>query len=471
VTHWLLDLLTSDAGGFQLRPYQTKLVEECHQSRTAGFRAPLIVLGTGAGKTSCFTQLTLDLVAGGERVWIIAHRKELISQASKTLTRAGVAHGIVKSGIAPTPDAHVQVASVQTIVRRLDHYPAPDVIITDEAHHAVSATYRKIFDRFPHAWLPGVTATPCLLSGRGLRDVFDTLILGPGNKWLTDNGYLPSVRYFAPPEKADFSHVRTTMGDCNLKDLEQATDTSVVTGDAVGHYQRVCPGLKMIVFCVSVQHAEHVAQEYRDAGYRAVSVDGGLSDEDRDDRIEGLGTGKYEILTSCELIGEGLDVPSVGAVQLLRRTESLRLYLQQVGRALRGDGTVIVLDHVGNVLKHGMVSQEREWSLDGVKKTTAKAKEAVQPIRTCSTCYSVHPVSAVCPYCGFTYPRKERAAPKTEDGELVEILEVRMKENPKAMSFSDLVALAKARGYKNPTFWAMQRKKPARASLKSLPPV
>jgi DNA repair protein RadD len=217
----------------------------------------------------------------------------------------------------------------------------------------------------------------------------------------------------------------------------------------------------MLTFCVSVAHAHHVAAQYRAAGYRAEAVDGSMGDDDRKDRIGGLGTGKYQIITSCDLIGEGLDVPIVTAAQLLRPTASPALHLQQIGRVLRpGEGKVaIVLDHVGNTAKHGFASTERKWSLEGLKKKGSS--EAAIPTRTCPECYSVHKVMKVCPYCDFEYPVKARSltAQKVIDGKLVEVeqtKEERIAEQRDARSLKELIALAKSRGYKRAAFWAMK---------------
>lgn len=439
-----------------LRPYQQDLVKEIDVTYRHLCHAPLVVLPTGGGKTYVAAQVTQNAVAEGKSVWFIAHRQELINQASEAFTTFGIRHGIVKSGY-PQDSQAVQVASVQTLVRRLDTVVPPDLIITDEAHHATATSYIKIYAAFPNASLLGVTATPCRLNGSGLGSVFDTMILGPSNQWLTDAGFLAPARYYAPPQKVNLDGVHTRAGDYVTSELEEVMDDGEVTGDAVDHYRRICDGAPMLVFCVSVAHAHHVAAQYVAAGYRAAAVDGKLSDDDRKDRIQGLASGKYQVITSCDLIGEGLDVPVVGAVQLLRPTQSPALHLQQIGRGLRhAEGkTCFVLDHVGNTRKHGFASTERNWSLEGLKKKGEKPPAT----RTCEVCYSVHRTAKVCPYCAYEYPVKPRTltAHKVVDGQLVEVEqtpEERVEEVKAAKSFAELVAIGKARGYKRATFWA-----------------
>lgn len=353
-------------------------------------------------------------------------------------------------------------------------------ILVHNCHHAVCNTATKIIGHYPDASILGVTATPIRLNGAGLGSVFEHMILGPTTQWLTDQAYLSPAKYFGPPSKANLSNLHTRGGDYIVSELEEVMDQGVITGDAVAHYKRICDGVPMIVFCVSIAHAKHVAEEYRNAGYRAESVDGNLSDEDRDDRIQGLASGKYQIITSCELIGEGLDVPVVVAVQILRPTESLVYHLQFIGRALRpiyADGydlddleqritammegpkkTAFILDHVGNTGKHGFATTPRNWTLEGRVKRSCDKPPAT---RTCDVCYAVHPPAKNCPFCGFEYPVKTRSltSQKVVDGELVEIVqtpEERAEEVKKAHSMKDLIAIAKARGYKRPAYWAMK---------------
>lgn len=477
----------------QLRPYQSRLVAEAEASYQYLVRAAVIVLSTAGGKTVIFSQIAKNATARGLRVWVIAHRKELINQASKTMGIFGVEHGVIRAGVTPEPGKLAQVASIQTVVRRLDTIEPPDLLIIDESHHSLAGSYTKVFDAFPNASIIGVTATPCRLNGSGLGSVFETMLHGPSNVWLTDEGFLAPARYFAPPPKADLSNLHQRAGDYITSEMSEAMDVGAVTGDAVEHYERICPGVPMIVFCTSIEHAAHVAEDYRKAGYRAASVDGKLSEADRDDRLAGLASGKYQIITSCELIGEGLDVPAVVAVQLLRPTASLVYHLQFIGRALRpiyADGAdlstkegrvrgiaegvkpaAFVLDHVGNVAKHGFASTERNWTLEGKKRQSEKPPA----LRTCEACYSVHRTAKVCPYCFFEYQVKSRTltAKKMVDGQLVEVeqtKEERIEEVRNARTHGELMAIAKARGYKKPHWWALKTLK-GRSYVNLLPKI
>lgn len=421
-------------------------------------RKVVMVLPTAGGKTRCFTHM-ISNECPNSRVWVVAHRQELITQASDTLTEYGIAHGVVKSGYPLDPKQRVQVASIQTLVKRLSVLPAPDLIVADECHNAVSPTWMKVLDQFPNARILGATATPCRLDGRGLGEVFEHMVVGPTARWLTDHGFLSPAEYYAPPKVAATEGLPMRAGDFAKEATEEAMDKPAVTGDAVEHYRRLCDGVPCLVFCTSVAHAKHVAEQYSEAGYRAASVDGSMKDEDRRDRIQGLGTGKWQVITSCDLIGEGLDVPLVGAVQILRPTASLRLWLQMIGRGLRmhpSKSVTYILDHVDNIRRHGFATTVHQWTLEGRVK---RKRDSVPALRTCERCFLAHEPAPVCPNCQYVYPKKERSLTRIEtvDGKLVKLEETkeeRAEALRSARSMVELIAFAKARGCSKPTWWA-----------------
>lgn len=369
-----------------LRPYQIELVEGVReQFRT--HRRVLAVAPTGAGKTVTFAYITLNAAAKNRRVYVVAHRQEIVEQIGGALASMGVRHGRIQPGRSPTDDL-VQVAMIQTLARRLDRVPAPDLLVMDEAHHGVAGAWQTVADAWPQAKILGVTATPERLDGRGLGAAFDAMVIGPGMRDLIEAGYLARYRYLAPPQRVDLSGVRTRLGDFAVDDLAALLDKSTITGDAVAHYQAHLGGRPAIAFCVTVAHAEHVARQFCDAGIRAASVDGSMDRAERRRRIAGIGDGTYQVLTSCELISEGVDVPVVAGAILLRPTKSLGMYLQQVGRPLRlkpDGGDAVILDHAGNVHIHGMPDIPREWSLDAKR----RRKPSEVQITTCERCYRI----------------------------------------------------------------------------------
>jgi superfamily II DNA or RNA helicase len=338
----------------------------------------------------------------------------------------------------------------------------PDLIVFDEGHHAVAGTWEKITKRHPRAHLLGVTATPCRADGKGLGGVYDALIQGPSMQELIDEGYLVPPEVWAPGT-VDLTGVRTRFGDFKRDELNAAMDKREITGDAVEHYARHCDRVPAICFCVSVAHAEHVAEQFRAAGYAADSVDGKLDQATRDKRIAALGNGGLHVLTSCDLISEGVDIPVVGAAILLRPTKSLGLYMQQVGRALRpapGKTKAIVLDHVGNVERHGFPQMPRAWSLENGTEEPDVAAEAAKGVRVCHECHHAHEYAPACPLCGFEYPAEQVEPPKQVAGELQRLdMEEFVRLKYEAGSLKDMHTLAKELGYKSGWAWGEMKRR------------
>jgi DNA repair protein RadD len=436
-----------------------------------GHQAVLLVLPTGSGKTVIFCYITERTAAKGNSVIILVHRQELLDQASDHLDRLGVPHGLIAAGRTMTGDL-IQIASVDTLVRRLKRVRQPALLIIDEAHHTNAATWRTIIEAWPGARLLGVTATPMRMDGTGLGKIsdgyFDTLIEGPSIEDLTKMGYLSELKIYAPDIGIDLDGINIKYGDFDKKQLTHRLDKPSITGNAIEMYQRYCAGVPAIAFCATVDHANHVAEQFNAAGIPAASVDGTLARGVRKYRISALGNGQIKVLTSCNLISEGTDVPIVGAGIGLRPTWSLGLYMQQIGRILRpypGKRYSIWLDHVDNWLRHGRPDDPRSWSLSGFKKKRQQLEEDCEEIkwRRCLKCKAIFSIILPhCPQCGQHYAiAKLRSRDiKQVDGNLVEITREQMdqvrwqrrREIGMAQSLEELVQIGKQRGYH--PFWA-----------------
>jgi hypothetical protein len=405
-----------------LRPYQDQGVAEIRLRYMQGRKSVLFVLPTGGGKTVVFSYITELASKLGNRICILVHRDELVEQTSRSLDAIGVSHGIIAAGRSMDLSCSVQVASVWTLSRRLHRIPASffQLLIVDEAHHAVAGSWAKVIAHYANARVLGVTATPERFDGKGLLGYFDDMVIGPDAAWLTANGFLAPAKVFAPPSKVDTSKLRTRMGDFRMDDAERALQQGGIMGDAVTHYRRHLQGGTAIAFCCSVAHAEAVAKAFNDQGIRARSVDGTMDKAERRRLIEALGTGDVQVLTSCMIISEGTDVPSVSGAILLRPTQSLSLYLQMVGRCLRpapGKAAAIILDHVGNSLRHGLPTDPRKWSLQGKLK---QQRDAAPSVKTCPGCFAAIPsASRTCPECDHVFEAEGRDY-ITIDGDLVE---------------------------------------------------
>lgn len=472
-----------------------------HTSKTGGRPWWFYPLGA-VSKTTIFAYVTTGAANKGKCVYLLAHRAELVKQISMTLASFGTTHNIIappaivrqakveqfrKTGRSFVGKSRVYVCSAQTLVKRLgDIADKPDIIVVDESHHLTDgSTWGKICAAYPDAKLLPVTATPCRLDGKGLgRDAggfADTLIMGPTMRWLIDNGYLSEYRAFAPPLKLDLKGVKTRMGDYAKDQVAEAMDKPTITGDAVEHYLRLARGKRAVAFCASVAHAEHVADAFSAVGVPASFLDGSLDPAERDKRIKDFESGKTLVLTSCDVVSEGFDLPAIEVAILLRPTKSLSLYLQQVGRALRvfeGKEYAIILDHVGAIATHGLPDEDREWSLDGVtkKKRAANDNQPDVNIQTCPMCFTIHMPQPQCPTCGHIYTAAQRREMKQVDGELVEITAAakeqmrrqaeiekqkarkqRISQEHQCQSLEDLIELGKSRNYSYPKAWAEKR--------------
>ena len=442
----------------QLRSYQIKAIDSLRYSfNTKGKKSPLLVMPTGAGKTVVFAAISKAISQNEKNVLILVHRRELIDQASKKLKNIGVNHGVIAAKYKSSQN-NIQIASVQTLVRRLvTNTFNPHYIIIDEAHHAAAGSWRKIIEHFKDAYKIGCTATPIRLDGRGLADYFDDLVKGPGVAKLIKDKYLAPYKVFAPPLKINLDKVKTLGGDYQKKELEKQIDSADIIGDAVQQYKKHADGLPAIAFCISIKHATDVCNKFKDAGYKAAIVHGEMKIDDRDKAIKGLGNGKIQILTSVDVISEGTDVPDVSAAILLRPTKSEGLYLQQVGRVLRPklNKTAIILDHVNSTRTHGFVDDERKWSLHSEKKKRKKAEIALN-VETCKKCFATYKPTAICPVCGYQAENRERFI-KQEEGELEELKRKERAETEKnqqklliatAKTLEELEMVAKILGYK-----------------------
>jgi superfamily II DNA or RNA helicase len=444
----------------KLRDYQQQAVDDISAAYLTGARRPLLVAPTGAGKTVIFSHITQNESRAGHRVTILVHRQELVDQTSRALSRYGVPHGVIQGGRTDSRANAVQVASVQTLARRLEKYAQPDLVIVDEAHHAAAGTWGRVLAHYEGARVLGVTATPERLDGKGLAASFDRLIMGPDVADLIARGYLSRPVYWSKP-LVDTTRARTTMGDFNIRDLNDAL-TGAIMGDAVTEYKRRAGGLPAIAFCPSIAKAEEVATAFRGAGFRWDVISGELEKGHRRELVEMLGDGRLNGLSACEIVSEGFDLPVVTAAILLRPTQSLALHLQQIGRVLRvhdGKQNAVIIDHAGNLHRHGAAEDAREWSLDGRPKKKGKSEAVMKDCPWCFCC--VHLACATCPECGHDFEVKVRKIKQVE-GNLVEYKasEDNVAElMAKAKTLAEFQRIAKMKGYKPGWAWH-QTKKP-----------
>ena len=357
----------------------------------------------------------------------------------------------------------MQICSVGTLARRLDRVAAPHLIVWDEAHHMAAGTWQSIFRQFPNAAHVGLSATPERLDGQGLEPFFRSMVPGPSVRDLITQGFLVPYRLFAPAMGPDLSGVHTRMGDYVKSEVAQVMSKPKVVGDAVEHYRRVAMGRRAVVFAVSIEASHRIVQAFRDAGIPAEHVDGETAPDERDAAIGRFSRGETRVLSNVELFGEGFDLPAIEAVILLRPTQSLAMYLQQVGRGLRtapSKADCIILDHAGNSARHGLPDDDREWTLAGREaKTRGESDPDASPIRQCPKCYAISPAAMLkCRECGEPFPIQARKVDHV-DGELQEVSieearKVAKREQAMSQSLDALIELGRMRNYKDPAGWA-----------------
>lgn len=356
------------------------------------------------------------------RVMFLIHRKEVLDQAVKTFKEQGVKMSLTTMGM------------VQTLTRRVDKLPIPDVILVDEAHHALARSYQRILKQFPKAIVLLFTATPHRTGRTQLDQITDDIIVGQSIHELTDKGFLAPFRYFQPPGDFDSKLLkRGSTGDFTNESMQEAMSTKIF-GHIVKQYKRIAPGMQAVVYTYSIDSAIKIAAEFNSEGISAVEVDGTTPKEKRDLAVRKFREQEIKILVNVNLFTEGVDLPNVDCVIMARPTASLALYLQFSMRCLnpRPDKTAIIIDHANNFKTFGYPDDDRDWKQaikSGKQKSKSLLTDSGISIVTCDYCFAVVKASEVkdgkCPICGK--PIKVHEAKPVSDVDLVEASKERQK--------------------------------------------
>lgn len=437
-----------------LRYYQAEMVAGIYNAWQSGDKVVAGVMSTGSGKSLVLSQVTLDRDQMGANQCVIAHRTELVSQMSMHIARRGVKHRI----IAPTnvvrqitnlhrehfngrsfinPDARCSVAAAQTLVARADILRQWGAQVhnwaIDEVHHLVrNNQWHRAVELFPNALGLGVTATPSRADGLGLGrhadGIIDRMILGPGFRQLINEGSLVDFEIALP--QSDF-HISddalTPTGDYSRTKMRDATKKSHLVGDVVEQYTKRAWGRRAICFATDVESSNEIAARFNAAGIPAASVSAKTDPILRDQYMRQFTDGRIWILVNVDLYDEGVDVEGCDVVIMARPTASLGKYMQQVGRCLRRDPNnpskvALIIDHVSNVIRHGLPDKPREWTLDRREKRAKRERDPEEieltACRECSRPYER--CLPACPYCGYAPPLAEpgRRTIEQVDGDL-----------------------------------------------------
>jgi DNA repair protein RadD len=369
----------------QLRPYQTRTLDALRAEFQAGRRSVVVVSPTGSGKGSMAAHMLAQAVKRGRRGLFIVHRREIILDVAERIAKAaGLRPGIILAGHPYDPRIPLQVASIETLRNRKK--PAADLLIWDECHHAICEGYQEVKSFYSDAYHAGFTATPARHDGRGLAEAFEAIVLGPTVSELISEGHLTPFDIISPDHRLE--------------------ERRTIAADPVAAYLEHAPGKTMAVYASNLKEAQRFAQEFTTAGIRAVCIEGASAKDARAQALRDIAAGRLSVVTNCNVLTEGTDIPSLDGVIVARGVGSCALWLQICGRALRthpAKEKALILDLPGNVHVHGPPDEEREYSLEG---RGIRRKSDAAPLLVCAICGGERKTGR-CKRCGFEPETKE----------------------------------------------------------------
>lgn len=447
------------------------------QNLRKAFIAKKSIIGqaaTGFGKSYVACYLCKSSIAKNKRVFFMVHRRSLALQISKEFKKNDVPHSFIASELPHVPDRNIYAVMLQTLVSKLHKFQPPDLLIYDEAHTSQSETGTKIIK-----WVLdnggkvlGLSATPEPTNGNGLGKQFEEIICSIPTDELIKKQRLAPYDIYCPDVTPDFSGVPIVKGDYSQEKIEEIINTPKITGDALVDYQRLAAGKACVVFCSSVKHAYDVAEQFNRADYKFVAIDAHTSDEDREKAFDDLANRRIHGITNYGICIEGVDIPLVECVIMLRATLSIIVWLQACGRSLRYlvGKRAIILDQTGNVFRLGTPCMKREWTLEAKKKRKSSDAAPPMPLRHCKGCKAIYDAALTkCPRCGSTHvilpkeikTRKGKLA-KVDPEQIAALLEKRKQEKLEdriAKTYDEYLAIGIKRGYKKPKAWAFHKSK------------
>lgn len=369
---------------YQLRSYQQETIDQVHQSMLHGHHRIIVQQPPRTGKTVIMAEIARQVTAKGNRVMFVIHRKEVLSQARKTFKVQNVDMSLATMGM------------VQTLTRRVEKLPEPQLILIDEGHHALAKSYLRILNQFPKAYVLYFTATPVRTGHKQLDLIADDLIVGKSIKWLTEHHFLAPFKYYGLGD-IDRSKLRKAHGDYSTSSMDNAISHQIY-GHIVQQYQRLASDKQAVVYCHSIASAKEVTNKFHQAGISAEEIDGDTDQKLRDRLVQRFRDQQLTILVNVNLFTEGVDLPNVDCVIMARPTSSLALYLQFSMRCLnpREGKTAIIIDHVDNFLTFGLPNNDRDWN------ETIKTKDKRKTLKNDNG-----PAICQCKYCFGIFYRKE----------------------------------------------------------------
>ena len=387
---------------YKLREHQSRAIAKLRESIGKGKRCPVLMASTGFGKTLIAIDMIKSALNKGNKVMFVVDRVTLIDQTSKEFDKHGIDHGIIQADHWRTNDLPVQIASVQTLVRRRDK-PYANLVIVDEAH-CMWQGMNEIIKNWTGVKFIGLSATPF---AKGMGKVFDDLIQVETTQSLIDKGYLSDFIAYGSVE-LNLDGIQVQAGDYNQKQLGQRVNTKKLVGDVVKTWLKKGENRKTVCFATNVAHSKSIVDELNAYGVTAEHIDAKTKPEDRDAILMRHDSGETKIISNVGITTKGWDSPDTSCIILARPTKSLMLYLQMVGRVLRthpDKQNAIILDHGRNIERLGFPTDPLpDYLCDGEKDTQQKKKkeererEEKAP-KPCPACNFLK-TSFKCPSCG-----------------------------------------------------------------------
>ena len=332
-------------------------------------RSVMAQMPTGTGKTYLLTAVIDSFVSNNpkEKVWIVAHRRELVSQIDETVRKF---HSYSASNTSSLLSS-VKAMSILWLMRHYDEIEEePGMIVIDEAHHALAKTYKEMWERFPNAKFLGLTATPCRLNGKGFTDLFDVLVQSWSVPEFISKGRLATYDFVSiktdgvTQRLIDSLQKRGADGDYQNKEMDMLLNKKPSIERLYQSLEEYGKDRKGIVYAINISHAQKITKQYQEHGVRAIAIDSKTPATERQQDIEAFKKGDIQVLVNVDIFSEGFDCPDVEFVQLARPTLSLAKYLQMVGRGLRvakGKKNCVIIDNVGLYRVFGLPSQVWNW--------------------------------------------------------------------------------------------------------------
>ena len=352
-------------------------------------RSVMAQMPTGTGKTYLLTAVIDSFVSNNpmEKVWIVAHRRELVSQIDETVRKFHSYSSATSSLL-----SSVKAMSIQWLMRHYDEIEEePGMIVIDEAHHALAKTYKEMWERFPNAKFLGLTATPCRLNGKGFTDLFDILVQSWSVPEFISKGRLATYDFVSIKSDGvtqrliDSLQKRGADGDYQNKEMDMLLNKKPSIERLYQSLEEFGKDRKGIVYVINISHAQKITKLYQEHGVKAIAIDSKTPAVERQQDIEVFKKGDIQVLVNVDIFSEGFDCPDVEFVQLARPTLSLAKYLQMVGRGLRvakGKKNCVIIDNVGLYRVFGLPSQVWNWNAMfegklkvGKRKETPKDRE------------------------------------------------------------------------------------------------